>query len=190
MARAHRVPLVCATCRETILIKPSRLPVARFCSQKCIRKTDEQKQKHSRSGIGHYHSPETRLLLSLSHRGKIISPEQRQKISEALTGDKNHRWQGGPRTPLAKRKNSFYQRMRSYRKKNAIGRHTLQQWIFLKIINAYLCNHCGDCEPNIHLTEDHIIPLSKGGSNDISNIQPLCMRCNSIKQNRDYDPSR
>ena len=38
--------------------------------------------------------------------------------------------------------------------------------------------------PDMKLTRDHVIPLTKKGTNFITNIQPLCRSCNSSKGNR------
>jgi 5-methylcytosine-specific restriction endonuclease McrA len=41
--------------------------------------------------------------------------------------------------------------------------------------------YCAVCAATTDLTKDHIIPLSKGGTNEPSNIQTLCRQCNSSK---------
>jgi 5-methylcytosine-specific restriction endonuclease McrA len=40
------------------------------------------------------------------------------------------------------------------------------------------CAHCGT---GSNLTIDHIIPLSKGGDNQVHNLQMLCEPCNTKK---------
>ena len=44
--------------------------------------------------------------------------------------------------------------------------------------DGYTCQHRGSADD---LTIDHIYPESRGGSDDMDNLQVLCHRCNSIK---------
>ena len=64
------------------------------------------------------------------------------------------------------------------------GTYSVDEWQSLMIL---LGNHCLECwKNNIKLTIDHIIPISRGGNNFISNLQPLCKSCNCKKHNN-YD---
>jgi len=41
------------------------------------------------------------------------------------------------------------------------------------------CLACGDT--GVALEADHVVPLTRGGTDGISNIQPLCESCNRRK---------
>ena len=58
---------------------------------------------------------------------------------------------------------------------------TAQEWTELKERYAFQCLACRKTEPSIKLVPDHVVPLCRGGSGDIGNIQPLCGPCNSVK---------
>lgn len=48
--------------------------------------------------------------------------------------------------------------------------------------DSYTCRACGFYDEYGHgLTVDHIVPVSKGGKNEINNYQCLCVTCNAIK---------
>lgn len=63
-----------------------------------------------------------------------------------------------------------------------IGKANIRLFIFKRDGNK--CLRCGSL---IKLTIDHIVPISKGGENKISNLQTLCKSCNSIKRDRFID---
>lgn len=70
---------------------------------------------------------------------------------------------------------------RRARERQAPGSFTAREWRDLKARYNYRCLCCGKGEPEIVLSTDHIIPLERGGAGFISNIQPLCVPCNSAK---------
>lgn len=58
---------------------------------------------------------------------------------------------------------------------------------FLDLCKKYNFN-CLRCGKKFNkLAADHVVPLSKGGSNTIENIQPLCKSCNSKKRDKIID---
>lgn len=65
------------------------------------------------------------------------------------------------------------------RKRKSDGEHTPAQ------IQSMLSNQkhkCACCKHKlVKFQIDHVVPLARGGSNDISNIQLLCPRCNRSK---------
>lgn len=64
------------------------------------------------------------------------------------------------------------------------GNHTTKEW--LNLVKEHN-NRCVNCRQEKKLTRDHIRPISKGGTNEIINIQPLCASCNSSKKDK-YEP--
>jgi hypothetical protein len=63
------------------------------------------------------------------------------------------------------------------------GSHTPEQ---IEELHAKQRYRCAGCKTSIRDSYeiDHITPVTRGGSNSISNIQLLCMRCNRTKHNK------
>jgi 5-methylcytosine-specific restriction endonuclease McrA len=80
-----------------------------------------------------------------------------------------------------------YYNVRRTRKTQAGGSFTFQQWEELKVYYSHTCLCCGRQEPDITLTVDHVTPISRGGTSNIDNIQPLCLSCNSSKKDNIID---
>lgn len=73
---------------------------------------------------------------------------------------------------------------RRARMKAAPGSYTPNEWNALLEWFGGVCLCCGTHDD---LTIDHVVPLVKGGSNNIDNLQPLCRSCNSVKHHKTMD---
>lgn len=71
---------------------------------------------------------------------------------------------------------------RAARKKGLPSTLTHKQWENIKNIYSHCCAYCEKEKP---LSQDHIIPILKGGGHIYENIVPACKSCNSKKGARD-----
>lgn len=86
-----------------------------------------------------------------------------------------------PDIQVVRREQERRRRARKRATTELLGSHTIKEWEDLKRCAK---DRCVKCRRKRKLTRDHIIPLSKGGHDRITNIQPLCGPCNSSKRTR------
>jgi 5-methylcytosine-specific restriction endonuclease McrA len=154
---------------------------------------------YGRANKDRFFSKETLLKMSLakkgkpsSFKGKKHSKEVKEKMNLARIKYVNSLTKS--QTDFLKIRNRLGQ-IKRYKKINPNyviqgrnarivnngGFHSEKEWNELKEKYNLTCPCCLKKEPEIKLTKDHILPLLKGGMNNIENIQPLCMLCNSKK---------
>jgi len=146
--------------------------------------------------LGLKHSESSKLKMSLSHKGIKLSDERRKNMSLSRIGNKNSLGRKQSKETREKMRLSHIQRrinlnadyvpyisdiLRRKRMKQQGGIHSISEWETLKAQYNWTCPCCKKDETTIKLTRDHIIPISKGGTDNIENIQPLCRPCNTRK---------
>lgn len=129
------------------------------------------------------------------HSGNAWKQSHKDAVREYLRG-----WKQANKDKVRQHRRTLYRKnpmsflIREHRRRARMlsngGSYTQKQW-------AALCdwfgNACLRCGVTGRLTVDHVIPIARGGTNDIANLQPLCGSCNSGKKDRyaDYrDPDR
>ncbi len=168
----------------------------RFCSMRCkganslgkpswnkgLKLSDHPQYAHMGYQKGHPMLTSYRRSFSPEDRAKAHAalrtnggPWNKGKKVPQITGPKHVHWKGGYQHKL------MANRRRRALQLGAQGDHIDADWDALKQKYNHMCLCCKKQEPFITLTEDHIVPLTAGGSNSIDNIQPLCQSCNTRK---------
>lgn len=105
--------------------------------------------------------------------GKQYRQENRTEVLRRLKA-----WRDS--NPMAMR---AHEKTRRARKLNAPGTHTAADVRDILTMQRHHCACCGVKLATYHV--DHIVPLSRGGSNDKANLQILCAPCNLSKHAKD-----
>lgn len=171
-------------------IKGSKINLGRICSEEKRKKISDKLKGNIPWNKGGHFSDETKKKMSLARIGKKLSSETRKKMSGRKcpwlsvyslehSMEKHWNWKGG----VSKEKNyindQVIRRQKKLKELKRLGSsHTQLEWEQLIRDTG---NKCVCCLGNGKLTKDHIIPISRGGSDSIGNLQPLCLDCNVHK---------
>jgi 5-methylcytosine-specific restriction endonuclease McrA len=154
----------------------------------------EQYAQYERSRANLPHRIEVRRKYQEEHRERLTEFKERwtKENGERVAASKREhydrnrkaiivrskKWaeENSEKVRIAKAKNRRKRRAARY-----AGRGSFTAREFQELCDRYgnRCLRCG----NTHtmLEADHVVPLTKGGSDEISNIQPLCGSCNRSK---------
>jgi len=170
----------------------------RLCQAKRFKEWSKKNYAREQKRWRDWYKKNRRAKTQYAKKYRELNPEKVAAATKDWAKRNPDKMRAIDRRKYEKHKSKMLQNMRVWRSKNpdkvavikerrraresgAAGDFTAEAWIQLKQRARYQCL-C--CRKKKKLTIDHVVPLSKGGTNDISNIQPLCRSCNSKKRTR------
>ena len=114
-------------------------------------------------------------IIKFREKAKKFREENKERIKKY-----NKKYASKPKARAIRNINTIKYRSK---KKELDSKYNLKDWNKAK---KFFNNRCAYCEKEEKLTQEHFIPLSKGGEYTVNNIIPACQSCNSSKGNKDF----
>mgnify|MGYP001583955538 CR=1 FL=1 len=132
----------------------------------------------------------------LLHNDQLVRNKKEYRMNNrGLTSTYKRRYKEQNKEKVLSYQRDYYSRNKDIfridrirRKSNAkglISAFLRVDWEFCKSFFGNSCAYCG--EKVQLLTQDHVIPITKGGNYTKDNIFPACPNCNSKKHNKDFE---
>lgn len=156
-----------------------------MCKNKVIARYTEahREERAAKSRAYHWNNRDEILRKKREHREKnkdFINSKRNEKYKNITEEeyrkmlDRQNRWNQANKDIIRERK------MRRKILKMNNGTFVILPKEIKRLYNSK-CIYCGSQK---NITLDHIIPLTRGGTHSIGNLQPLCKSCNSSKNNK------
>mgnify|MGYP000854513651 CR=1 FL=1 len=165
----------CAVCGKAVVKNGPGVKRRAVCSDRC----------RYHLTFGHDISEHRELVGPVPKRPATPAPPQEAVIGRKWTGgscawcDKTFVGPLGSAYCSRKCARKWHKVQRRARERGAAGTYTWSE-----VVRIYLaiggCAYCG--QPTTDVQPDHVIPLSRGGSNSITNVVPCCRPCNTDKR--------
>ena len=131
----------------------------------------ERKEAFLKVNRSYYHK-HREIILARAREVRVANPEREIK--------RKQKWNKAHPEALVHQRN----KRRALKNNSPRNDLTRQQWQDIQAAQNHCCAYCGKrCKGR--LTQDHITPLSKGGSHTLHNVIGACKSCNSRKWTRD-----
>lgn len=153
----------------------------RASEAKSYQEENEDKEKASRKEYREKNKESTKEYMKQYY---LDNPEKFAKYAKDFY-ENNKEWVKERAKQYSKNNPQVAQAARQRRRarsRNAEGTHSAQDIVQMIAEQNNTCKYCGICFDESPYQIDHIVPLSKGGSNWPDNLQLLCKRCNSKKR--------
>lgn len=185
----------CGNSKPINLFRADRNTCKECTATQDAKRYEANKKENQQRALAYYHANKESLSKYSSARyaqnKEVISQTRSQRRKENLTHFKKLERASYQRNKEQKRlqakkhlRLNYEAALERSHKRRARLRNAKTFKISKKETKQLYKSACSFCGSKQSINLDHIIPISRGGSHGIGNLQPLCDNCNSTKYNK------